>query len=135
MKINNSFYKKLVASVAIVFSLLSIVEGSKVLSGIKIPEYLVFTPLLIYNIFMGVVGFITGFLLWLNYKKIVMLVKIILGAHIIVLLIIGILFLTSNVTAFQSLQAMIIRVIIWLIIFLVTLRADKPKEDYIISRS
>ena len=135
MKINKSFYRKLVASLAIVFSLLSIVEGLKVLSGIKIPEYLVFTPLLIYNIFMGVIGFITGMLLWLNYKKIVILVKIILGAHLIVLLIIGILFLISNVTAFQSLQAMIIRVIIWLIIFLVTLRADKPKEDYIISRS
>ena len=135
MKLKRSFNIKLAASVAIAFSLLSIIEGLKVLFGIKIPEYLVFTPLLIYNIFMSVVGFITGFLLWLNYKKIVILVKIILGAHIIVLLIIGILFLTDYMVAFHSVQAMIIRVIIWLIIFFVTFRKDKQKEDYIISRN
>ncbi|MGK9475413.1 hypothetical protein [Melioribacter sp. OK-6-Me] len=43
------------AIIAILFSLMTIVEGSKVLLGITIQDYTVFTPVLIYNVIMGIV--------------------------------------------------------------------------------
>jgi hypothetical protein len=113
---NKNIYKKIAAAVAIVFSLLTIVEGAQVLFGMSQQEYVVFTPLLIYNILMGLVGFITGVMLWLNHKKALMLTKLIVAAHLIVLLLVGIIYLSSNAVALHSIQAMSIRVVIWLII-------------------
>lgn len=113
-----NIYRKIAAIVAIVFSLLTIVEGSQVLFGITQHAYIVFTPLLIYNILMGLVGLIAGIMLWLNHKKAFMLTKLILAVHLIVLLVVGILYLSSNAVALHSIQAMSIRVIIWLLITL-----------------
>ena len=50
---NKTIYKKIAAAIAVVFSLLTIVEGSQVLFGFTQHDYIVFTPLLIYNIFNG----------------------------------------------------------------------------------
>lgn len=111
-----NIYKKIAAAVAIVFSLLTIAEGSQVLFGLTQQEYIVFTPLLLYNILMGVAGFITGITLWLNHKKALKLTKLILAAHLIVLLIVGVIYFISNAVAMHSIQAMSIRVVIWLII-------------------
>jgi hypothetical protein len=113
---NKNIYKKIAAAVAIVFSLLTVVEGAQVLFGLSQQEYVVFTPLLIYNILMGLVGFITGVMLWLNHTKALMLTKLIVAAHLIVLLLVGIIYLSSNAVALHSIQAMSIRVVIWLII-------------------
>lgn len=113
---NKNIYKKIAAAVAMVFSLLTIIEGSQVLFGLTQQEYTVFSPLLIYNILMGIVGFIAGVMLWLNHKKALMFIKLIVTAHLIILLIVGAIYSTSNAVAMHSIQAMSIRVFIWLII-------------------
>ena len=77
---------------------------------------------------MGVVGFIAGVVLWLNHKKAVMLIKIVVGAHLIVLLTVGVIYLTSDAVAMHSVQAMSIRVLIWLIIALVAWSTSKPNK-------
>ncbi|HRN26738.1 MAG TPA: hypothetical protein PLT78_09235 [Ignavibacteriaceae bacterium] len=123
-----NIYRKIAAVVAVVFSLLIIVEGSLVLLGITQHEYIVFTPLLIYNILMGVVGLIAGIMLWLNRKKAFMLTKLIVAAHLIVLLIVGVMYFSSNAVALHSLQAMGIRVVIWLIITLVAWKTIYSNE-------
>jgi len=123
-----NIYRKIAAVVAVVFSLLIIVEGSQVLLGITQHEYIVFTPLLIYNILMGVVGLIAGIMLWLNRKKAFMLTKLIVAAHLIVLLIVGVMYFSSNAVALHSLQAMGIRVVIWLIITLVAWKTIYSNE-------
>lgn len=125
---NKIILMKITASVAIVFSLLTIVEGSQVLFGITQHAYKVFTPLLIYNILMGLVGLIAGIMLWLNHKKAFMLTKLIVAAHLIVLLVVGILYLSSNAVALHSIQAMSIRVVIWLIITWVAWKTKELKE-------
>ncbi|HRP91926.1 MAG: hypothetical protein IT276_01040 [Ignavibacteriaceae bacterium] len=123
-----NIYRKIAAVVAVVFSLLIIVEGSLVLLGITQHEYIVFTPLLIYNILMGLVGLIAGIMLWLNRKKAFMLTKLIVAAHLIVLLIVGVMYFSSNAVALHSLQAMGIRVVIWLIITLVAWKTIYSNE-------
>lgn len=127
MKIN--LYRKIVAAVAVVFSLLTIVEGSQVLFGIAEQEYIVFTPLLIYNILMGLVGLIAGIMIWVNRKKAFMLTKLIVTTHLIILLIVGAIFFTSNVVAMHSIQAMSVRVVIWLIIALVSWKTTYYSEE------
>lgn len=124
-----NIYRKIAAAVAVVFSLLTIVEGSQVLLGITQHEYIVFTPLLIYNILMGLAGFIAGIMIWLNRKKAFMITKLILAAHLIVLLIVGVIYFSSNVVAMHSVQAMSIRVIIWLIIALVSWKTTYYSEE------
>ncbi len=117
------------AIIAILFSLLTIVEGSKVLLGITIQDYAVFTPLLIYNVIMGIVGLSVGGAIWFNHKKDFTFTKIVLVMHSAVLVIVTTLFLLSNVVAMHSLQAMIIRVIVWIIILLLVWKSNQSKTN------
>ena len=73
-----SIYKKIAAIIAIIFSLLTIVEGSQVLLGITQPEFIVLTPLLIYNVIMGIIGLLVSGTIWLNHKKVMTYIKIVL---------------------------------------------------------
>ncbi len=113
------------AIIAILFSLLTIVEGSKVLLGITIQDYTVFTPFLIYNVIMGIVGLSVGGAIWFNHKKAFTYIKIVLITHAIVLVIVITLHLLSNVVAMHSVQAMIIRVIVWSIILLLVWKSEQ----------
>ena len=64
--LNKNVFIKIAAVVAVLFSLLTVVEGLQVLLGITNPEYIVLTPLLIYNVIMGFVGLFAGIVLWRN---------------------------------------------------------------------
>lgn len=119
---NKTIYKKIAASVAVVFSLLTIVEGTQVLLGITQPEYVVLTPLLVYNVLMGFVGLYAGVLIWRNHGWSLRLSKMVTVAHIIVLLIVGVIYLTGGAVASHSINAMIIRSVIWSAITLVVLK-------------
>jgi hypothetical protein len=108
---------KLAAIIAFGFSLLTIVEGTQVLLGISKPGYIILSPLLYYNVIMGFVGILVGTAVWVNYKKQMTLIKIVLTAHFFVLILItGIYFIASTVSM-HSIQAMIIRVAVWLVIY------------------
>jgi hypothetical protein len=117
------------AIIAILFSLLSIVEGSKVLLGITIQDYAVFTPLLIYNVIMGIVGLFVGVVIWFNHKKALASTKIVLIMHSAVLVIVIALYLLSNVVAMHSVQAMIIRVIVWIVISILVWKSNQSKVN------
>lgn len=114
MKIN--LYKIIAAVVAIIFSFLTVAEGSKVLLGITVQDYTVFTPLLVYNVIMGIVGLFVGVAIWVNHKKAMAFIKIVLIMHMAVFVIVTLLYLFSDVVAMHSVQAMIIRVVVWVII-------------------
>ena len=116
---NKTIYKKIGASVAVVFSLLTIVEGTQVLLGITQPEYVVHTPLLIYNVLMGFVGLFAGVVLWINYGWSLRLTTMVVAAHLIVLLIVGVIYLSDGAVASHSVNAMVIRSVIWAAITLV----------------
>lgn len=116
---NKTIYKKIAASVAVVFSLLTIVEGTQVLLGITQPEYVVLTPLLIYNVLMGFVGLFAGIVLWINYAWSLRLTTMVVAAHLIVLLIVGVIYFSGGAVASHSVNAMVIRSVIWAAITLV----------------
>lgn len=123
-------YKKITAGVAMVFSVASIVEGTKVLFGISQPDYIVFTPLLVYNVIMGVIGVLGGVLLWVNHRRALTLVTTIAVVHFFVLLLIGVVYLLSGTVALDSIQAMILRSLIWVFLAVITWRNRKSDEIY-----
>jgi hypothetical protein len=127
-------YKKIAAIIAIIFSLLTIVEGSQVLLGITHPEFVVLTPLLIYNVIMGIIGLLVSGTIWLNHNKVMAFTIIVLIAHLSVLVVVGGIYMLSNAVALHSVQAMIIRVIVWFVIVLIirfTNRAEKTNDERI----
>lgn len=123
--INKTIYKKIAASVAVVFSILSIKEGSQVLLGITLPDYVVLTPLLIYNVAMGGIGVLVGIALWLNHRWALLLTTIVAAAHIIVLFVVGVLYFSGGAAAMHSIQAMSIRVVVWLVIALLVWKSNQ----------
>jgi len=108
--------RRIAAAVASAFSFASIVEGSGVLLGLSHPDYVVLTPLLIYNVIMGVVGLVAGAALWLNRRWALTVTAIIGAAHVIVLLVVGAVFLSGGAVALHSVRAMTVRSVIWLAI-------------------
>lgn len=126
MTMNKTIYKKIAASVAVVFSLLTIVEGTQVLLGINYPEYAVFIPLLIYNVLMGFVGLFAGVVLWRNLEWSSKLTTLIVAVHIIVLLTVGVIYFLGGAVSLHSINAMVIRSVIWAAITMVAWKAGKP---------
>jgi hypothetical protein len=126
---HKTIYKKIAASVAVIFSLLTIVEGTQVLLGITKPEYVVLSPLLIYNVLMGFVGILAGVALWINYGWSLRLTTIVVAAHIIVLLTAGVIYLSGGAVASQSVNAMVVRSVIWVAITVVAWKTGKPVKQ------
>jgi len=125
---NKTIYTKIAAGVAVVFSLLTIVEGLEVLTGASQPDYIVLMPLLIYNVFMGFVGLIVGALLWLKHKWALTLTTIVVSTHLLVLLIVGVVYLSGDAVAIDSLKAMGTRTIIWLAITGVVWKGERSER-------
>ena len=67
----------------------------------------------------------TGVAFWMNHKKAVILIKIVAGAHLVVLLTIVVIYFATVAVARQSIQAMSLRVVIWTIIALVAWKTNK----------
>ena len=123
MKTN--LYKMIAAVTAVIFSLLTIVEGSTVLLGISVQDYTVFTPLLVYNVIMGIVGLFAGSIIWLNPKEAMTYTKIIFAAHTTVMVIVIFIHLLSTTIAMHSVQAMLVRAVVWLIITLLVWKSNQ----------
>lgn len=116
---------RITAISAILFSALSLVEGSRVLFGFSIPEYIVFTPLLIYNVIMGFVGIFAGVQIFRLHKNSLRYSTIITLFHISTLITISLLFFISSVVSAHSVNAMVLRSIIWLIITIAVLLSNR----------
>jgi len=105
--------QKIAAIIAIFIGLMSVIAGSKVLLAIDTKEYNVLTWLVSYNVAMGIVSIFTAIVIWQNkriYKK---LAVVILGIHFTVFIFLKFI---STQAASESINAMIFRTSIWLII-------------------
>lgn len=125
---NKTIFIKIVATVAVLFSLLTIIEGSQVLLGITQQDYIVFTPLLIYNVAMAIAGLFVGVLIWFNHKKALTLTSIVTVLHLIVLIVVVVIYVSNAAVAMHSVQAMTIRTAVWLAIALVTWKTNQSNE-------
>ncbi|MDP2365379.1 MAG: hypothetical protein Q8M94_16615 [Ignavibacteria bacterium] len=125
---NKTIFIKIAATIAVLFSLLTIVEGCQVLLGATQQDYIVFTPLLIYNVAMAIAGLFVGVLIWFNHKKALTLTSIVTVLHLIVLIVVVAIFISDGLVAMHSVQAMTIRSVVWLAITLVTWKTNQSNE-------
>ncbi len=109
-------WDKFIAGIAVIMGLLPVITGTRVLSGSFDPGYTSFPLLIGYNIFMGLVSMVAGYLIWTRHKQALLISGIIASGHILVLL--SLLTIFNDVIATQSIKAMIFRSVVWVVIFL-----------------
>lgn len=109
--------RKVLAAIAILFGLLTIFAGTRVLRGAD-PGYIVFRPLLVYNTVMGFAYIGVGVTIWRHLEHGRAGAVVIFLLNLLVLVAIGILYLSGGAVALQSLGAMTFRAGAWLLLFL-----------------
>jgi len=116
----------LAAAIASLFGVATLFAGGRVLLGSD-PGYVVFRPLLIYNTTMGVAYLVAGAAIWRN----LILGKFMAGAifllNTVVLFGIILVYQNGGSVAMDSLGAMTLRTVVWLIVFLVTFWLGKSR--------
>lgn len=106
-----------VATIAVLFGALTIFAGGRVLLGGD-PGYEVFRPLLVYNTIMGLVYVAAGLIAWRNLRPGRNAAAVIFLLNLAVLLGIFLLHSTGGAIAVESLRAMTLRSVVWLVLFI-----------------
>ncbi len=109
--------QRVFALVAVVFGLVTIVAGSRVLAGTE-PGYIVFRPLLFYNVVMGAVYIAAGVAAWRSAAHGKYSAAAIFILNLLVLGAVGYLYASGGAVAMESLRAMTLRTVVWLVLFL-----------------
>jgi hypothetical protein len=117
LSLNTKVVQNILASIAAVFGLVTIVAGTRVLLGAD-PGYIVFQPLLIYNTAMGVAYIGAGLLAWRNARQGQFAAAAIFLLNGLVLAAIAYLYVSQGPVAVDSLRAMILRTGVWSVLFL-----------------
>lgn len=113
---HHQLIRRILALVAILFGLATIFAGSRVLSGAD-PGYIVFRPLLIYNTFMGFAYIAAGITVWRSVVRGRLATGVIFVLNLLVLAAIGALYATGDSVAIESVRAMALRTVVWLVLF------------------
>lgn len=109
--------QRTMALIAVVFGIVTIVAGSRVLAGAD-PGYLVFRPLLWFNTVMGAAYVAAGITIWRSISAGWRAALAITGLNVLVLGAIGYLFATDGPVAIDSVRAMTFRAGVWLLLSL-----------------
>lgn len=110
-------YQAILALVAALFGLVTIIAGARVLIGFH-PGYIVFRPLLIYNTAMGVAYVAAGVIAWRNVERGKYAAAAIFVLNLLVLGTTGYLYMAASSVAIESIRAMTFRTVVWLLLFL-----------------
>lgn len=106
-------FNQIASILAFLVGIMSIVAGGKAMQGWN-PGYSVLTWLPVYNFVMGILALIPAVLLWINHRFALAASVATLGIHTLVLLLLLSAF--RGEVAFQSIAAMIFRLVIWIVI-------------------
>jgi hypothetical protein len=109
--------QRLLALVAALFGLATVVAGGSVLAGAD-PGYIVFRPLLVFNTAMGVAYVAAGIIMWRSLARGTSAAATIFVLNLLVLGIVGYLYARGSAVAIDSIRAMIFRTGVWLVLFL-----------------
>ena len=109
----NMTLNQIASALAFLVGIMSIVAGGKAMQGWN-PGYSVLTWLPVYNFVMGVLTLIPAILIWVNSRYALVIALATFGIHAIVLLLLLSVF--RGTVAFQSIAAMIFRLVAWLAI-------------------
>jgi len=107
----------LVAAVAFLFGVATLFAGGRVLLGSD-PGYEVFRPLLIYNTAMGVAYLAAGITVWRSVKAGRYAAGAIFLLNLLVLVGILVIYRSGGAVAVDSLRAMTLRTVVWLVLFM-----------------
>jgi energy-converting hydrogenase Eha subunit H len=118
---------KFAAAVAVVFGVVTLVAGGRVLLGAD-PGYTVYRPLLLFNTAMGLAYVAVGVLAWRRSAFGVTGAALVALANLAVLGGIAMLYAPGGPVAVNSLQAMAFRTVVWVAIVLVLLWAGRRGE-------
>jgi hypothetical protein len=109
--------EKIVAGVVFFIGLMAVIAGTRVLLGSSVPGYTVLPVLVSYNVFAGLVSILAGILIWKKHRFALLLSGIITVSHIGVLS--SLLTIFNTAVAQESINTMIIRSAVWIILFLI----------------
>lgn len=107
----------IVASVAVLFGLLTIFAGGRVLFGTD-PGYIVYKPLLVFNTAMGVAYVAAGIVAWCSLKKGMYAAATIFVLNAMVLVAVYYLYAKGSAVAMDSVRAITLRTVVWLGLFI-----------------
>lgn len=105
------------AWVAILFGLVTIAAGARVLAGAD-PGYVVFRPLLIYNTAMGAAYVAAGIVMWRSPAQGRQAAATVFSLNLIALGAVSYLSAAGGAVAIDSVRAMVFRTAVWLVLFL-----------------
>ena len=108
--------QNILAFVAVVFGLVTIVSGSRVLLGAD-PGYIVFRPLLLFNTAMGLIYVGAGVAAWRNVARGRTMAGAIFALNLVVLAATATLYSSGDSVAIESVRAMTLRTVVWLALF------------------
>lgn len=108
--------QNILAFVAVVFGLVTIVSGSRVLLGAD-PGYIVFRPLLLFNTAMGFIYVGVGVAAWRNVARGRTMAGAIFALNLVVLAATAALYSAGDSVAIESVRAMTLRTVVWLALF------------------
>ncbi|MBW7933737.1 MAG: hypothetical protein H3C62_09035 [Gemmatimonadaceae bacterium] len=112
-------FERAAAVIGVVFGLATLAAGGTVLIG-RDPGYLVYRPLLVYNTAMGLVYLVAAFAAWQRREMGRIAAGWIAVVNAAVLLWIVYLFkTTSGVVANDSVRAMTLRTVVWVVLYAV----------------
>lgn len=111
------FLQWALALVAAFFGLLTLLAGTRVLLGAD-PGYLVYRPLLVYNTVMGLLYVAAGALIWNSTHRGKQAAAAICLLNLLVLALAAWLHSQGQGVALDSVQAMMLRTGVWLLLFL-----------------
>lgn len=115
---------RIVAAVAILFGLASLAAGGSVLAG-RDPGYLVYVPLLVFNTIMGLFYVGAGVLAWRGAPAARAVAAGIVGVNALVLTYIVFLYRSGGGAAIDSVRAMVLRTVVWVVLLLLLLWAGR----------
>ena len=101
----------------VLFGLATIFAGTRILAGAD-PGYVVYRPLLVYNTAMGFAYVAAGVLAWRNLTHGRNAAAAIFALNLLVLAAIVRLYSAGGAVAVDSLRAMTLRTVVWLVLFI-----------------
>jgi hypothetical protein len=118
--------RRIIAVIAGIIGIMAAITGSRVLLGLFDPGYQYFTPLISYNVVMGLISVVAAFFIWKGDKKALYLAYFITAAHVIVFLLLKTIF--SDIIADHSVNAMTFRSVIWIVFSVIVWLEVKSKK-------
>lgn len=112
------------AAVAVIFGVVTLFAGGSVLVG-RDPGYVVYKPLLYYNVAMGFAYVWAGLLIWRSVQRGRGAAFAIFVLNLLVLIGIVVASRTGSDVASESFGAMTFRTVLWLVLYLAVARASR----------